>query len=43
MELIIPTECGDQTTLEYSRIGRTYIMKYEGFNTYFIISTKKAT
>ena len=27
MELIIPTVCGDQTTLEYSRIGRTYVMK----------------
>ena len=27
VELIIPTVCGDQTTLEYSRIGRTYVMK----------------
>jgi len=27
MELIIPTVCGDQTTLEYSRIGRAYVLK----------------
>jgi len=27
MEFITPKVCGDQTGLEHSRIGRTYVMK----------------